>query len=99
MTKTARRDMWTVWELLQLNLGQGYYAFTSFLWGPEVATDASRSRSYTGGGFISREGLYDFWRYGSRASRKLIDFLEGDTVVEVEAVGDIHHRQYQKVFS
>ena len=82
VTKTARRDMWTVWELLQLNLGQGYYAFTNFLWGPEVATDASRSRSYTGGGFISRDGVYDFWRYGSRASRKLIDFLEGDTVVE-----------------
>ena len=82
VTKTARRDMWTVWELLQLNLGQGYYAFTTFLWGPEVATDASRSSSYTGGGFITRDGVYDFWRYGSRASRKLIDFLEGDTVVE-----------------
>ena len=25
---------------------------------------------------------YDFWQYGSRAARKLIDFLEGDTVVE-----------------
>ena len=74
--------MWTVWELLQLNLGQGYYAFTNFLWGPEVATDASRSSSYTGGGFITRDGVYDFWQYGSRASRKLIDFLEGDTVVE-----------------
>ena len=82
VTKTARRDMWTVWELLQLNLGQGYYAFTNFLWGPEVATDASRSSSYTGGGFITRDGVYDFWQYGSRASRKLIDFLEGDTVVE-----------------
>ena len=47
-----------------------------------MATDASRSRSYTGGGFVCRDGVYDFWQYGSRAARKLIDFLEGDTVVE-----------------
>ena len=82
VTRAARSDMWTVWELLQLNLGKGFYAYTNFLWGPEVATDASRSRSYTGGGFVCRDGVYDFWQYGSRAARKLIDFLEGDTVVE-----------------
>ena len=82
VTKAARGDMWTIWELLHLNLGKGFYSYTNFLWGPEVATDASRSKSYTGGGFICRDGVYDFWRYGSRASRKLIDFLEGDTVVE-----------------
>ena len=82
VTKAARGDMWTIWELLHLNLGKGFYSYTNFLWGPEVATDASRSKSYTGGGFICRDGVYDFWQYGSRAARKLIDFLEGDTVVE-----------------
>eukprot|EP00964_Phaeocystis_antarctica_P024147 scaffold13522_cov94-Phaeocystis_antarctica.AAC.2 len=56
-------DMWTIWELLHLNLGKGSYSYTNFLWGPEVATDVSRSKSYTGGGFICRDGVYDFWRY------------------------------------
>ena len=37
-------------NVTRLNLGKGFYAYTNFLWGPEVATDASRSRSYTGGG-------------------------------------------------
>ena len=44
------------------SLGKGFYSYTNFLWGPEVATDASRSKSYTGGGFICRDGVYDFWR-------------------------------------
>ena len=26
-----------------INLGKGFYAYTNFLWGPEVATDASRA--------------------------------------------------------
>ena len=68
-------------ELLRLNLGKGYYSFKDFVVGPAVATDASRSRSYTGGGWFSFCGLYDFWVYGSRAARQRIDYLEGDVIV------------------
>ena len=47
---------------------------------PSVWTDASKSRAYTGGGFVSACGRYDFWKYGAKAQRKFIDYLEGDTV-------------------
>jgi len=80
-TRTVRRDVATVMDLLRLNLGQGYYSFADFALGAAVATDASRSRGYTGGGFVSMCGRYDFWVYGSRAARQAIDFLEGDVVV------------------
>ena len=80
-TRTVRQDVSTVIDLLRLNLGRGYYSFKDFVLGHGVATDASRSRGYTGGGFFSMCGLYDFWVYGSRAARQAIDFLEGDVVV------------------
>ena len=80
-TRTVRQDVSTVIDLLRLNLGRGYYSFKDFVLGHGVATDASRSRGYTGGGFVSMCGLYDFWVYGSRAARQAIDFLEGDVVV------------------
>ena len=69
-TRTVRQDVATVIELLRLNLGKGYYSFKDFVVGPAMATDASRSRSYTGGGWFSFCGLYDFWVYGSRAARQ-----------------------------
>ena len=36
---------------------------------------------YSGGGWVSACGAYDWFKYGSRAARRPIDFLEGDTVV------------------
>ena len=50
---------------------------------PGVRSDASRSREYTGGGFLSQCGRALYWRYGPHAARKPIDYLEGDTGVKM----------------
>ena len=68
-------------DMLDLNMGQGHYSFEHFEEAGEVLTDASRSRAYTGGGFVSACGSYAWWRYGTRAAKMFIDYLEGDTVV------------------
>jgi len=81
LTRRVRGDLAFVHRLLGLNLGRGFYSFANFKRAPPVATDASKSKAYTGGGFVNGCGRYSFWRYGTRAARKLIDFLEGDTVV------------------
>ena len=67
--------------MLRAAMGRGYYSYANFKSAPSVWTDASKSKAYTGGGFVSACGRYDFWRYGTRAARKLVDYLEGDTVV------------------
>ena len=82
LTKSVRRDLGALVALLQLNMGKGYYSYANFVPGITVATDASRSEAFSGGGFVCSDGRYDFWSYGTRAARRLIDFLEGDTVVE-----------------
>ena len=66
--------------LLSANLGRGHYSYATFRRGPAVFTDASKQARYTGGGWVSACGAYDY-KYGSRAARQPIDFLEGDTVV------------------
>ena len=38
-------------------------------------TDASKQARYTGGGWVSACGAYDYFKYGSRAARHPIDFL------------------------
>ena len=68
-------------HLLQMNLGRGFYSYEHFERAPEIRTDASKGRDYCGGGYVSACGRYSFWRYGSRAARNPIDYLEGDTVV------------------
>ena len=82
LTKAVRRDLGALVGLLKLNMGKGYYSYANFVPGITVATDASRSGKFSGGGFVCSDGRYDFWSYGTRAARRLIDFLEGDTVVE-----------------
>jgi hypothetical protein len=81
LTKQVRGDIRWVLKLLEMNLGSGWYSYDHFPWAPEVTSDASKSRHYTGGGFVSRCGMHGYFRYGTSASRKCIDFLEGDTVV------------------
>ena len=81
-SRGVREDIRAVRDLLALNLGKGFYSFANFEWGPEVRTDASKSARKGGGGYVSNCGRYSFWHYGSRALRKLIDYLEGDTVVQ-----------------
>ena len=94
-TRAERLDYRLVRELLQRNMGRGYFSLDQFQEAPGVDTDASKSRDYTGGGYASRCGRYRFWRYGASAQRQLIDFLEGDTVVE--AVKDLGHLWHRKV--
>ena len=44
-------------------------------------TDASKESRFAGGGFISADGFYDFWEYGSADRHKHIHTLEGDAVL------------------
>ena len=71
--------------LLGLNMGKGYFSYSLFGAGPEVRSDASKSGRFAGGGWVSQCGRYDFFSYGSRASRHLIDYLEGDVVTACAA--------------
>ena len=81
ISKKNRADFRTLYTLLKLNLGRGYYSYANFEKAPGVRSDACKSKSYVGGGYVSQCGRYNFWQYGSSASRKCIDFLEGDTVI------------------
>jgi hypothetical protein len=81
-TREVRDNFLYCAQLLRVGLGRGYYSFANFKRAPPVWTDASKGKGYAGGGFVSACGRYDFWRYGSRAARRPIDYLEGDTVVE-----------------
>ena len=80
-TRSERADYRFVHDLLRLNLGKGYYSYEGFGVGPEYRSDASKSRDHTGGGWCGADGCWDYFVYGTSASRKLIDYLEGDVVV------------------
>ena len=81
VSKAVREDLVAISDLLQLNMGRGYFSYDQFSRAPDVWTDASKSARYTGGGYVSRCGAFRWWRYGSSAARQPIDFLEGDAVV------------------
>jgi hypothetical protein len=74
-----RRDYAQISSLIQQNLGKGYFDFRHFARAPDIHTDASKGMSFAGGGYFSMCGRYNYWIYGSRARRALIDELEGDT--------------------
>ena len=80
-TKAERVDYEFVHHLLKLNLGRGYYSYDGFAAGPGYLSDASKSRAFTGGGYVGSEGFADHFVYGTSAARKPIDFIEGDVVV------------------
>ena len=80
-TRRLRADFMLVHALLSANLGRGHYSYAHFRPAPPVWTDASKQARYTGGGWVSACGAFDYFKYGSRAARQPIDFLEGDTVV------------------
>ena len=69
VTRANRGDFAALKELLELNMGKGYYAFDQFTRAPAVYSDASKSRSYVGGGYVSQCGRYRYWTYGKSASR------------------------------
>lgn len=89
-TRAARQDFLFVHDLLRFNQGRGYYSYDGFPTGPGFCSDASKSRDYTGGGWVTTDGYYDHYKYGSSASRKPIDYLEGDSVLRCET--DNAHR-------
>ena len=80
-TRKERGDYKAVHDLLELNAGKGYYSYANFVRGPEFRSDACKSRAFAGGGWVVNDGTYSYYRYGSSASRKPIDYLEGDSVV------------------
>ena len=94
-TKACKMDLDWAAHLLSLNEGKGFFSYDRFGRAPLVATDASKSSRYVGGGYLSFCGLFSWWRYGASASRKPIDTLEGDTVVR--AAIDLGHLWKHKV--
>ena len=80
-TRRVRKDLGLILQLLQLNMGKGYYSYSGFTRGHVGFTDASKKFRFAGAGWVSKCGCYNFWTYGSRAMRQLIDFFEGDAVV------------------
>jgi hypothetical protein len=94
-TRKERQDYRYFYDILSLNLGRGYFNQNHFKEGPTVYSDASRSKRYAGGGWCSSAGPYDWWRYGTAAAKKPIDFLEGDTVVHcIESQGPSWRQQW-----
>ena len=77
--KGVRDDLSWLRKLLTINLGRGFYSLANFLWAPDFWSDSSKSARYVGGGYLSACGRFDWFVYGRGASRKPIDFLEGDT--------------------
>ena len=87
-TRRERQDYKFFYDVLRANYGRGYYTTDRFQEGPTVFSDASRSKKYSGGGWCSSWGPFDYWTYGTAAAKKPIDFLEGDTMIcSVETQG------------
>ena len=82
VTKQARVDLLWMRFLLSLNMGKGYYSLAGFGSAPEVRSDASKSKKLTAGGYASRCGMYNWWKYGRNAARHAIDYLEGDSALQ-----------------
>ena len=80
-SRAERRDYRFVHDLLKYNQGKGYYSYDGFARGPGFRSDASKSRALTAGGWVTEDGFYDWFTYGSSAARKPIDYLEGDTAL------------------
>ena len=82
VNKQARVDILWMRFLLSLNMGKGYFSLSNFGRAPEVRSDASKSRRLTAGGYVSRCGMYNWWKYGANAARRAIDYLEGDSALQ-----------------
>ena len=69
-TRAVRADFAAVADLLNLNLGRGFFAFDHMERAPAVYTDASKEARYAGGGYVSLCGRYRWWSYGGSAARR-----------------------------
>ena len=94
-TKGERSDYLFVHDLLELNLGKGYYRYDDFSTAPCMLSDAMTCRGRSGGGWVSACGMYDHFTYGASASKKCIDELEGDVVLR--ACADMCGRWHKKM--
>ena len=77
-TRAERLDYCFIRDLLKLNLGKGYYSYADWAVAPTILSDASDARKFSGGGWVSACGRYDFFVY---KGRQAIDYKEGDTVL------------------
>ena len=82
ITAAVRHDLKMLISALEVNQGRGYFCFEHFGRAPAVYTDSSKNGRYTGGGYFSECGAYDYWKFGSSASRQPIDYLEGAAVLK-----------------
>jgi len=87
--KGVKSDMGALMQLLELNMGKGYFAWDHLERAPDVYTDASKESRYAGGGYFSECGRSRWWLYGSNAARSPIDYLEGAAVLT--AARDLGH--------
>ena len=80
-TRAEREDYKVCYELLRLNMGKGFYSYVGFRRIGGMLSDASKSRHFSGGGWLVSDGECDHFKYGTSASRHPIDELQGDTVL------------------
>ena len=81
ITREVRRDLTLLADVLEANLGRGYFSYDTFEWAPAVYTDASKEARFAGGGYFSEDGHYDFWEYSPSERREHIHTLEADAVL------------------
>ena len=79
-SRKERQDYLIVHDLLMYCKGRGYYSYSGFAQGPHGQGDASKQAKFAGGGYVTSDGFYDWWKYGPSAARQPIDALEGDVL-------------------
>ena len=79
-TRLERLNYRAMAQMLDSNRGKGYFDRGHLPWAPVVCSDAMKSSSRTGGGFVSGCGAVHWQPYGRGASRAPIDEMEGDWV-------------------
>ena len=79
-SRLERRCYRTMAELLEAGHGRGLFDRSHLPWAPVVFSDASKSSTRAGGGFVSACGACHWQPYGRSAARGCIDELEGDWV-------------------
>ena len=77
-TRMERNNYTTFALLLEHGQGLGLFDMSELPVAPVTLSDAARSRAWSGGGFVSACGCHHWQPYGSSASRKPIDEMEGD---------------------
>ena len=99
LTAEARKDIQAVAKILESNHGRGYFCYDHMPYAPDIYSDASKDRRFAGGGFVTTDGLYDHWEYGSSKKRQAIAYLEADAVLQaVTAMGERLRGKKQRLF-